>query len=957
MGGSIGNPPLRRDTRLSDQLFSRIHDALASDYDVEVRLGAGGMASVYRAVDRRLGRRVAIKVLRADVATEAMLERFDREARILARLEHPNIVRVHRADEQAGLAWYAMDLMRDGTLEDRLRNGPLPVKSVVSVARQLASALSAAHAVGVIHRDVKPANIFMSGESALLGDFGVASVTGDGGTSLTATGSKVGTPAYMAPELWAGGVADERSDIWALGATLYESLSGTRWLLATDERPLVRIPRELRHALQRALAADPADRWPSAAAFTEAIRSPRGRRWPSVAAALTLIAVAGAALVAYATPRLPSPPPLRPIADNGLSITPFGAPNSLGYRLARATAQKLEWFPPFRAAPFVRSASIARSRGDDLRASDLGSAYYVAGSVLGSGATAQLRVEIRDSTDHSRRTIEVPANDDETAWAAAVADSIAGFMSPAQLTRYRELSRHGDRNAAAVEAFTRCDEQFQNDDWAGAAQQCQRALSLDPRFPQALWTLSLIHRWQRLSTDEDLRRLSGVAADLPEPYGRLVRAQAVWALGARLDSLRAVAAAFPETETATFVQYDELFHRGPLLGIPLAATLGEMQVRSERDSVVWRALTDQLLWGYIRLGDEARARAALGRRLRSAAAAPASESARLARLMQVAYWGRFEPRRARIAMRMLLATADSSRLANLAQVFRVGGVPFDVPELQRMVGATLAVRRRASTPERASGLIGEAVALVALGRPTEAVLPYDAGVDALAAPAAPMVKCEWRVALAAVGMAPVAPSGLDRCRTLLRGELAGLQGLRSAVTLSLDAAIGRDTAALASLLERVASMEQPSGRRVADLIEAELAAARGDPARALALTANLRSDDSLRAEGGPFVRAVIFLQRGEWQLLARRPGDAAREWLWYQNSDSRGWPTGELQVAEVDAMLGGLARLRRAELPPGLPVATRCAEAGRVLELWKDAEAGIGPLVARLRRAATGCGA
>ena len=942
---------------LSDPLFERIRDALASEYDVELRLGAGGGGSVYRALDRRLGRRVAIKVMRADVATQAALERFDREARILAQLDHPNVVRVHRAGERAGLSWYAMDLMRDGTLADRLQNGRLPPKSVARIARELAGALSASHALGVIHRDIKPANIFISGDSALLGDFGIASIPDSGDDRLTVTGSTPGTPAYMAPEVRSGRAADERSDVWSLGATLYEALSGTRWLVAADGHPWTGIPRELRPALQRALAANPAERWPNAGAFGAALEGRSGHRWRKVAAASALIVGAAAAVAAYATPRLPAPLPIRPAAENGLSITPFEAPNGLGYRLARFTSQNLEWFPAFRTAPFARSASIAHTRGGEVRASDLASSYYVTGEVFGSGAATRLRIQIRDSSDHARQSFEIPANADEAAWGAAIADSIAGFMAPGQLSRFRELSRRGNSSAEAVEAFTACDSLFQLDDWAGAAAQCRKALIRDPTFPQALWTQSLIHRWQRLSTDDDLRRLAGVVSELPEPYGRLVRAQQVWSLGDRLDSLKAVAADPLATETAAFVLYDELFHRGPLLDLPLDSILAEMQVRSDRDSVVWPALTDQLLWGYIRLGDEARARAALGRRLRSAAAAPNSESARLARLLQVAFWGRFEPARSRLAIRLLLATADSTRLANLAQVFRVGGVPFDVPDLQRMVGARLAARRRAAAEERASGLIGEAVALVALGRPTEALARYEAGVDLLASPAGPMLKCEWRLALAALEMAPSDPETLGRCRTLLADVVGnGGDGPRATVALSLDAAVHGDTVALAALLKRLSGTE-PAVRRVADLILAELLAAQGDPERALSLTAGLRSDDSLRAAAGPFVRAAIFLQRGDWQRQAGRPADAAREWRWHLNSDSHGWPTGMLQVGEVDAMLAGLARLKRAELGPALPAATRCGEARRVIELWTHADRGLEPLLIRLRRAAAGCAA
>jgi hypothetical protein len=142
---------------------------------------------------------------------------------------------------------------------------------------------------------------------------------------------------------------------------------------------------------------------------------------------------------------------------------------------------------------------------------------------------------------------------------------------------------------------------------------------------------------------------------------------------------------------------------------------------------------------------------------------------------------------------------------------------------------------------------------------------------------------------------------------------------------------------------------------VAALVSAELAAARGRFDQALELTAGLGSDDSLPLAGGPFARAVVFLLRGEWQRLAGRPTDAGREWVWHQNSDSHGWPEGPLQAVEVDAMLAGFARLRRAEVAGAVADSTRCREAPRVAALWRHAEPGADSLFGRALRAARRC--
>ena len=158
--------PHHRRGVLDDPLLERLRRALAPEFVVERRVAAGGMGIVYRAREAGLDRLVAIKVLRPELATAVARERFLREARLLARLQHSNIVPVHRADERDGLSYYVMDFIEGQTLADRLAAGPLPVDKVLRLARDLVEALAAAHAAGIIHRDVKPHNIFFIGHRA-----------------------------------------------------------------------------------------------------------------------------------------------------------------------------------------------------------------------------------------------------------------------------------------------------------------------------------------------------------------------------------------------------------------------------------------------------------------------------------------------------------------------------------------------------------------------------------------------------------------------------------------------------------------------------------------------------------------------------------------------------------------------------------------------------------------------
>ena len=196
-------------------IAGQLGDALRDRYTLERELGAGGMATVYLAHDLRHDRPVALKVLRPDLAAVLGPERFVREIRFSARLQHPHILTVLDSGEAAGQLWFTMPYVRGESLRARLRReGQLPVDDALRISQEALQALACAHAEGVVHRDVKPENLLLAQDgSTLVADFGVARALGGGDASLTETGLAVGTPAYMSPEQAGGSPVDGRSDL------------------------------------------------------------------------------------------------------------------------------------------------------------------------------------------------------------------------------------------------------------------------------------------------------------------------------------------------------------------------------------------------------------------------------------------------------------------------------------------------------------------------------------------------------------------------------------------------------------------------------------------------------------------------------------------------------------------------------------------------------------------------
>ncbi len=251
-------------------------------YHILGPLGEGGMASVYKAYDARLERDVAVKIIRLDMFTPAalpqVLKRFEREAKSLGKLSHPNIVGINDYGEHEGIPYLVMEYLPGGTLKDRLKGQPLPWQDAIRLLLPIARALQFSHQQGIVHRDVKPSNILITlSNEPMLSDFGIAKILeSEGTTSLTGTGAGIGTPEYMAPEQWVGKTSPQ-SDLYSLGIVFYEMVTGRKpysadtpaaILLKQANEPLPRpkqfvpgLPDRVEKTIIKILAKNPEDRY------------------------------------------------------------------------------------------------------------------------------------------------------------------------------------------------------------------------------------------------------------------------------------------------------------------------------------------------------------------------------------------------------------------------------------------------------------------------------------------------------------------------------------------------------------------------------------------------------------------------------------------------------------------------------------------------------------------------
>ncbi|HEV2290219.1 MAG TPA: serine/threonine-protein kinase, partial [Gemmatimonadales bacterium] len=381
------------------------------------------MAVVYLARDRKHERAVAVKVLRPELAAALGVERFLREIRIAAGLQHPNILPLYDSGEAGGLLYYVMPYVEGDSLRDRIRKGgPMALADALAIVAETADALGYAHSHNVVHRDIKPENILLSGGHALVADFGIArAISAAGGDRVTETGVSVGTPAYMSPEqALADPQVDGRADIYALGCVLYEMLAGEPPFTGPTAQAVIArhsldpvpplttvrpgVPAELDAAMRRALAKVPADRYPTAADFRAALsgarpaagpRASTGRRWVVAAAAATMLMSAALFL---RRPAVAGPPSVAVLPFRNLSSDPDdeafsdGMAEELTAALSKIDGVRVA--APNSAATFRNASASPQAIGKAL-----GVGTLVEGSVLRAGGRWRVVTHLTSATN------------------------------------------------------------------------------------------------------------------------------------------------------------------------------------------------------------------------------------------------------------------------------------------------------------------------------------------------------------------------------------------------------------------------------------------------------------------------------------------------------------------------------------------------------------------------------
>jgi serine/threonine protein kinase/tetratricopeptide (TPR) repeat protein len=940
---------------VADQV-GRLQSALPAHYVIERELGRGGMATVYLAEDRRLHRKVALKVLLPELAGVVGRTRFLREIEIEASLSHPGIVPLFDSGATGDFVYYVMPYVEGESLRDRIdRDRQLPLDDALRIARDVGEALSHAHGRGVVHRDVKPANILLSGGRALVTDFGIArAVTAAGGEQITSSGLAVGTPAYMSPEqATARDPVDHRADVYALGCVVYEMLAGDPpFTGATAQAVMARARLEpppslevvrpgvghaVAHVVERALAKAPADRWQSVGEFVGALdraaEAPESgeylpprhgpRRWWRAAAggAVLVLAAVAARFVLFPGAVLdPTKIVVFPLQARGdSSVRSDGVAIASLINSALETAEPLKavdgwtWLTPEQRhdPTLITSADYARiAKSQHAR-------YALAGWVLrsrDSGVVTVALLDVRgDSTlpQVSQAGLFSPTFISELGL-RAVNGLLSRFLAPGRPLDVQLLQ---DRNPAAVVATVLGDLAYRDAQFDAALAHYQRALTLDSDLVLAALKGAQAASWQHV-VDSGL-----VLVDLALRHlGRLPTKYGQFAVGLRAylrDDPDSAAAAFgraialdPGWTEAHMALGEVRYHY--IYGGYAPDSLAEVEFeQAHRLDPGFAPALYHLFQIAIRRGSGPRADS-LARALRAARPDPSW-------VRQVIWLSRCrrDGPDAVDWVRAAHGTGDASfDLVMVGHTLAGGGA--DLPCAERAFRVALREAPRESLTNRWDALVGLQTVLVAEGKYREVRRLLDWAVDSVhrATRTLQLVGAVAGVGTDSGALAGILADGGERAD--LRGK-----GPRFIWWYGLWAWHRRDAARLEQLVAVLADSMRTGSRDGSDTLvyrglAAKLALLRGDTTRAVQLLSSLRTRGTMGAIGWQSMGTIpderLLLAK---LLLARREYARALEVAGVFDS-SQPIAYVELLPASLDVRIRAAEALGRGSLAAGL---------------------------------------
>ena len=598
---------------VTEELF-RLQAAVAERYVIRRELGRGGMAHVYLAHDVRHERDVALKVLRPDIAASLGTERFLREIRIEAALQHPHILPLHDSGTADGLLYYVMPFVQGETLRARLaREKQLPLPDAVRIAREVADALGYAHSHNIVHRDIKPGNILLSGGHAVVADFGIArAITAAAGDQVTETGLAIGTPAYMSPEQATGeSQLDGRTDLYALGCVLYEMLAGdppftgrtAQTILARqlhDPPPPLRsrranVPPAVDQAVMTALAKVAADRFTTAAEFAEALETGshrtylgRSRRQKArVLGTAAAVALAGT-LAAWGLWRITDLRPAR-LDGNRVMVFPLhsaqatGALEGAGEAVATYIGYALEGTAPLRwleARDFLGDREL--SQGTPLagalairvaRAQRAG--FYIDGSILEGPESVTVVLRLHDTEGDSVIRRAGASSRPSEASLPQLGLSAVGDLLPALLEPGRkvDLTALSERRPTAIANFLQGEREYRRMRFNAALVHYRKALAEDSALAIAALKGAAAAYWKD-KRDEGAELISVALnreADLPPRlalFARGLRSTAAGQADSAVDYLQRAVASDSSWTEAWMALGEAYYHLLPRVSSP-----------------------------------------------------------------------------------------------------------------------------------------------------------------------------------------------------------------------------------------------------------------------------------------------------------------------------------------------------------------------------------------------------